>query len=385
MAKLKIIEVQVHLVSRPARSPFTTARQLAVGQTDVPVRTHVLVEIRTDGGWTGFGEGATDPLWPQGMTPAELARLIMDTVVPVLRGRDPADLERLIPDLERAAGNPFAVAAADMALWDVVGRARGQSVVALLGGAARARMPLHLPIGIKSPDEVTEDVRQAVEAGYQDFKLKVGGPDADAEAASVAAVRATAGPEARIRLDANQAWTPAEAVRRLHGLKRHGIRLVEQPVVAEDLAGMREVRRATGIPVMADESCFDARDVARLAEAEAADAVNIKLMKCGGLWRAREVAAAAAAAGLEGFMGSMLEMEIGASASLQFALSQAMVIHPTGILHPTTARPLADPPWRTDGPFAVLAPTVHGLGAEPRFEPGDRVMADGLERPAEPS
>ncbi len=363
---MRIAEVRVKPVRRPVGVGVMTAVDAGVA-AGAQWREHLLVEIETTDGVIGYGEAAPDPRWPRGLNREAIAAIITTEYCPLLLGRDPRALGTLIPALERAAAEtPFALAPVDMALWDVWGRAEGRAVCDLLGGAVRERVALHHTIGIKPADAVADEVRRAGAAGYLDFKLKVGGADFDGEMAAMAAIRATAGPRARIRVDANQGWTPGEAVRCVRALNRHGLHLVEQPVAHGDIAGLRHVRRRGGVPVMADESVFSPADVFRLAAAEAVDVINIKLMKTGGLWRARQVAAVAEAAGLEGFMGSMFEMEVGAAAALHFAMSQAIICHPTGILHRLHAEPLADPAWDIADAHAKLHEGIKGLGVTPR-------------------
>ncbi|MGR7000423.1 GNAT family N-acetyltransferase [Yinghuangia aomiensis] len=188
---------------------------------------------------------------------------------------------------------------------------------ALLGNAA-APVRSDLTVSVDSPSAMAAAAREAVAEGFDTLKLKLADPEADVQ--RVAAVHAALGGGDRatvLRVDANQAWSPAEAVRVLDGIAALGIdlELVEQPVRADDIAGLAAVRRGSPWPVLADESVFTAEDVRRVADASAADLVNLKLLKCGGLGPARDVVAACAETGLGLVIGCMLEPAEGVAAA----------------------------------------------------------------------
>lgn len=374
---MRIADVRVTQSSvRPAQSYVTSIDARLDGGPRGRTRDRVLVEIETDDGVVGYGTCAPDPTWPRGLNAQAVAAIIEHEYRPLLVGRDPRPLGAIVPMLERAAVDvPFALAAIDLALWDVAGKAQGRSVADLLGGRVRDSVRLHHPIGMQPVDAVAVETREAIEAGYLDFKLKVGGPDFDAELAAVETVRRLGGDRARIRVDANQGWSAEEAIGRIEALNEHRLVLVEQPVPYWDLDGMRHVRRTTGVPILADESCFGPADVVRIARAEAADVVNVKLMKCGGLWNARKMTAVAEAAGLTCFVGGMAEeSEVAVAAGFHLAVTQEIVRHPTGILSGLTERPPSEPPWEIRGARAYPRERVIGLGADP--DPAARARPD---------
>lgn len=366
---MKIVDVRVNPLSVPIARPYTTALEAGAGWEGDALH-QLLVEVESDHGLVGYGECAPDPRWPRGLNTAAVAAIIEREYRPLLLGRDPRSLGAIIPLLEKAAADtPFAVAPIDLALWDLAGKAQGRSVFDLLGGQVREFVPLQRPIGIKAVDEVAADAHDALAGGYQDFKLKVGGPDFDVELAAVRTIREIVGDRPRIRVDANQGWSAGEAVRRIRELDEYRLDLVEQPVPYWDLVGMRDVRRMTGVPIMADESCFSPADVAQIARMRAADVVNVKLMKCGGLWNARKVAAVAEAAGLTCFVGAMAqETEVAAAAGFHLALSQEIVRCPTGTACMKTAQPVAEPPWEVRSARAYPKQDIVGLGADPEPE-----------------
>jgi len=160
-----------------------------------------------------------------------------------------------------------------------------------------------------------------VAEGFDALKLKVGlDPEEDLE--RVRLVREAAGPRTRLRLDANQGWTVKQALAMIERLARYDIELVEQPVAYHDLEGLAEVTRRSPVPIMSDESAFDARDVLRLLRLRAVDMVNIKIMKCGGIHEALKINALCEAAGVECMLGCMIEetnIGVAAAASVMAA------------------------------------------------------------------
>jgi L-alanine-DL-glutamate epimerase-like enolase superfamily enzyme len=155
------------------------------------------------------------------------------------------------------------------------------------------------------------------------LKLKVG-TDAETDLSRVRRVREAVGPDVRIRLDANQGWTPREAVRVIRGIEDAGldVELVEQPVAGPDLDGLAWVSDRVGVPILADEAVYGVRDLVEVIRRRAADMVNVKLAKCGGLGPARTLLELAAAHGMGTVVGSMMETQvgIGAAASLVAAV-----------------------------------------------------------------
>jgi L-alanine-DL-glutamate epimerase-like enolase superfamily enzyme len=172
------------------------------------------------------------------------------------------------------------------------------------------------------------DARSFYDLGIRELKLKVGGNTED-DIQRILAVRETVGSEAVLRLDANQGWTPKQAVHVVNSVQRKGANLdfVEQPVVAHDLKGMHYVKQRLGIPVVADESVFSPVDVLRLIENDAADGINIKLAKCGGIAPAVKIAAIAEAAGLFCMIGCMMESHAGLTAAAHFGSAIRNVIY----------------------------------------------------------
>jgi L-alanine-DL-glutamate epimerase-like enolase superfamily enzyme len=360
-----VTAVEAVPVSVPVETAYETS--LSVDSDGPGTYDHVVVRVETDAGVTGVGEIAPTPYWPHGLTQSACAALVDETLAPVVEGRPVHRIRRHVDRLERElSGEPFPLYGVDIALHDALGRLRDVPAYDLLGGPADGdpTIDLHYSIGIKAPDEVADEAAEAAEAGFTAFKVKVGGPDFAAERAAIAAI-AERVPEAAIRVDANQGWTPPEATRRIPALDEAagGLVLVEQPVAYDDLDGLARVCAAVDVPILADEACFSPRDVASLARRDACDAVNIKLGKTGGLARARDVATVATAHGMPCFVGSMLELGVGTAANAQFAAASPAVAYPTGTLNVHAEHTLVAERerWTPDGSTFRL-PDAPGLG-----------------------
>ena len=216
------------------------------------------------------------------------------------------DLRALDPAASRGTGEPAAVAAVDMALWDLLGRRRGLSVGDLLEVPPGPTPPTSFTIGLDSPEAVARRVREA--GDYEVLKIKLGG---DEDRAVLEAVRDVT--DRPVRVDANEGWTLETAAARLEWLAAMGVELVEQPLPAGRLEESRELRRRSPLPIVADEDVHQAADVARLAGAF--DGINVKLMKCGGLEEARRMIAAARAHGMRVMLGCMIESSLAVTAA----------------------------------------------------------------------
>ena len=274
-------------LSIPFREPFATASGV------VAARDVLLLRLEDDG-VAGFGEAA--PFEPYDGVPLErVAEALLNE------------------DLEAGDAPPQARAAEEMARLDLAARSQGRA----LGdpGAEAIAVNHTLPAG--PPEEIAAAAGRAARAGYSCFKLKVGLPD-DAE--RVAAVRGAIGSWPALRVDANGAWTVEEAIERVPEIAAHDIELFEQP--CQTLAELAEVRRALGVPIAADESVATPADVEAAVEAEACDAVNVKLAASGGFTAARETLRAATANGLEPYLSSTLDGPWGIAAALQLAASE---------------------------------------------------------------
>lgn len=269
----------------------------------------VVVRVLDADGVEGFGEAAPRP-YVTGETPADVVEHLARVLWPAVRGatlpelRSPADLdavERLVPDGGPAAGRHHAARAAlELALVDWALQRRGASVATLLP-PLRSQVVYGGVITAESPERAARQARWARLAGLRQVKVKVGVGD---DVARVEAVRDVLGPDVTIRADANGAWTPAEARAAVTRLAGCGVASVEQPIPPGSPEVLARLRAECPLPLVADESVVTPADVEALIAANAADAVNVRVSKCGGFARSVAIARRAAAAGLEVHVGS---------------------------------------------------------------------------------
>lgn len=281
----------------------------------------LLVKIHTDEGLIGLGEASCTPRW-SGEDQVTAAHFINTYFAPALLGQDPTRIDELTRSaFAPVAGNAFTKAAVEMALWDLAGKAAGKPVYELLGGRVRDEVATKWSVSGQAPETAAAIARWALERGFKRLKVKVGlGPDDDV--ARVAAVRAVVGPGFKIGVDANGGWgDQATAIAAIARLKPLGIAFVEQPVWAGDPAEMAEVRRAAGLPIVADESLYSLADARQLARAGACDVFSIYIGKAGGIGPARAIADFALSQGIACTIGSNLELGVGSAAMIHLGLA----------------------------------------------------------------
>jgi len=283
-----------------------------------PILEYVLVHIETDEGLIGLGEAPAD-IGFFGQTLEAIQIAIDDYLGPQLVGREPFDIEALMDHIDYRE-NSCAKSGIDLALHDLVAKARGISVAELLGGEQRSRIPVAIEIAGGSPDDMANECIKYMKMNVRAFKPKIGSiPEKDAE--RLRAIRDAVGPDVSLRADANRGYSAAEAIQLCELAEKHdvGLELLEQPCEAWDLPGMAEVRRTVNIPIEADESCFGPHDAEAVVRAEAADVLNIKIGKAGGLCNAMKIADIAENAGLECVLGTGFGTGVKIAAKLQLA------------------------------------------------------------------
>ena len=316
---MKITDVRIGKISVPLRVPFKTALRTVNSVEDV------IVEIHTDTGAVGYGEAPPTGA-VTGDTTGAIIGALKDHIIKTIAGRDVDEFEDLLQAVQKCVvKNTSAKAAVDMALWDLYGQLYKIPVYKMMGGA-RKSIVTDITISVNDPEEMARDAVNAIERGYDCLKVKVGANPA-LDVARLEAVRKAVGPDTCIRIDANQAWSPKEAVRILNNMQEKGldIEFVEQPVKAHDFEGMKYVTERSYVPVLADESVFSPEDAMKIMQMGAADLVNIKLMKCGGLYYALKIASAAEVYGVECMIGCMLEAKVSVNAAVHLACAKNII------------------------------------------------------------
>jgi o-succinylbenzoate synthase len=320
-------------LSVPLHTPFVTALRRTT-TTDT-----VVVRVTDTDGTIGWGEAPQ--VWQvTGESLASATACLEEMLAPVVVDRDADDWAEVLASLQGAVARNFgAKAALDAAIRDLMARRVGLTLPEFLAtdrtgtstGTGSDAYPTALRTDVTLSAGAPEDLAAAAVArvadGFRTLKMKVG-TDAATDVARVRAVREAVGPDVTIRLDANQGWTPDEAITVIRALEVAdlGVELVEQPVRGEDVEGLAHVRSHVGLPVMADEALYSLVDLDRILGLGAADLVNVKLAKCGSLGVALEQLRRATDAGLGTMVGSMMETAIGVGAVAAVAAAHASTV-----------------------------------------------------------
>jgi o-succinylbenzoate synthase len=349
------MKITTQLVSAPLHTPFVTALRTATHAESL------LVSI-TDDSFTGWGEAPQ--VWKvTGESLAGAQACVEGPIATALNGLGPDDLTEALRRVQGAAQANFgAKAAVDVALHDLAARRLGLSLHGFLGSTvASVRTDVTLSAG--DPESLVAAGLARIADGFDVLKVKVGTGGGTADFERVRRIREAIGPDPRLRLDANQGWSRRDAVTAIRAMEDAGcdIELVEQPVPAPDLEGMAWISDRVSTPILADESVYGVRDLVAVIRHGAADLVNVKLAKCGGLGPARTLLELAREHGLGSIVGTMMESHVGVGAAAALVAA-----------YPTTAVNDLDAAWwlkespvaggiRYEGSLIHL-PTTPGLG-----------------------
>lgn len=310
---MKISKINLYRYDIPLKAP------IAISLGSIEHARNILVEIQTDEGTTGWGEGS--PFWmivgetqASGLAAAQdMARLLLN--------RDPLDIEGCLNTLTRyLPGHPTTRSAFDMALYDLAAKVARMPLYQFLGGSKRP-LVTDETIYINTPERMVADARRIQANGAEAIKVKLGTNTRD-DVARIEAIRNAIGSRTPIRTDANQGWDVVTALAILRGIAPYNVQYCEQPVNRHDITGLRHLRQHSPVPIMADESLFDAVDAIRLVRDEAVDYFNIKLSKSGGIFDALRINAIAEAAGIPCMLGCMSESRLGLTANAHFAAAR---------------------------------------------------------------
>jgi muconate cycloisomerase len=325
MTEAPIATIELRHIALPTRREHKWT-----GLTE-PIGGYVLVKMTDAAGAVGWGEAPALKDWGGefgryfGESPGTTIEVITRHLAPAVAGSLPGEIAELHARMDHAIkGYPYAKAAVEFAAYDLAGRQCGLPVHRLLGGPVRRRIPVTHSIGIIGFEEAEREVAQVAAEGIRTIKIKVGvDPDRDVE--MVRRIRETVGAGIALCVDANQGYrTPGEAIRTFRRMERFDLIYFEQPV--EGIERLAEVARAIDVPVMADESAWNAHDVLQIAERRAAQIVSLYTTKPGGLYRAMEAAAVARAAGIICNVNGSVETGVGNLANLVLAATAPAVV-----------------------------------------------------------
>jgi L-alanine-DL-glutamate epimerase-like enolase superfamily enzyme len=310
---MKITRLELFHISIPFAKPYKLSKVYGTLHN-----AHaVIFKVHTDEGIVGLGEA--DPLNPfTEETPASVMVVAKETLAPHLLGQDPMQVGILELTLDHAVlGNLIARGAVNMALYDIMGKAKNLPVHTLLGGLKHPKLPILDALGSGTPEEDLAIIEEKMAQGFRSFMLKMGVLPISVEIERMISVRKRYGDQVTILVDVNQGWEIAQTREFIDGIKGYLPDLIEQPVRRWDIEGLKRIRELSPCPLSADESLSTIRDAATLIRERAVDAFTIKVSKNGGLDKSRQIALVADAFGLKCLMNSMLEFGITQAASLQ--------------------------------------------------------------------
>lgn len=299
------------------KKPYTIAYET------VDKTSNMVCKIITDQNIIGAGVAAPDPE-VTGESIKTVENVCINIIEPFIKGKDPLRLAKIITELKpNLQQHPSALAMIDMALYDILGKKAGLPVYKILGGY-RTRVITSITVGILPIDETLKSCKTFIKDGFKAIKIK-GGINLDEDIEKILKIRELVGKNIALRFDANQGYTVEQSKRFVEETRKAKLELIEQPTPRNELELLGKVTSSVPIPVMADESLMNLRDVFKLARRELVDTVNIKLMKVGGIFEALHINSVAKAANLEAMIGCMDEAALGIAAGLHFALARPNV------------------------------------------------------------
>lgn len=317
---MRISSVAIFTAELPLAQPFEHASSGRIERLE-----EVVVKVATTAGAEGWAEVRGNAPYVTGESQGRVVATLVDTLVPRLMltpETSPAEIGRLLDAI--VPGNVTAKAALETALHDAWAREVGMPLAQLLGAGAMRGVKVHATLPFCPPEEAVQRASVYLDHGIRTIKVRVGLRPFDRDLARIEAVaeavaRHPAGAEARLATDTNQGWSVKEAVRALRRLEGFDLLWAEQPVPGHDLAGLREVREGSLMPIIADESCGTPEDLLRIIAMRAADGVHLKLVKAGGVRRLLAMTAIAEAAGVPYLVGQMDEGTLATAAALHCA------------------------------------------------------------------
>lgn len=316
---MKIIDIDVSEITIPLRKCFITSLRT------VEVINDVIVKIYLDNGLIGYGEASPNP-FVTGETKESIKATILNYIRPSIIGKEINNITGIMHSIHSSIiKNTSAKAAIDIAIYDLYSQTLNCPLYKILGGY-REQIETDITISVNEVDEMVIDSLDAISRGYQILKIKLG-LDVKKDFNRISEIRKSIGNDIKIRIDANQGWTVKEAIRIITKMEdmNFNIELVEQPVHYQDIQGMVTVTKHVQTPILADECIFDPIDALKVIQNRAADLINIKLMKSGGLYNAIKICTIAEIYGVECMIGCMLEGKISLAAAAHLAAAKSII------------------------------------------------------------
>lgn len=319
---LKIERVEVFGVAMPLVGEYKNA------YLSKSIVKSAVVRITASGGAVGYGNIDPTPGYSKESIDDSL-RMLETRLAGLVMGMDPTNVHRVLARIEPAVdGYLDAKAAIEMACVDLSARVAGMPVYTYLGGAVKDSLQFNAWIGILPPDAAAKETLQWKTQGFRSAKVKVGG-NIEADRDRVKAIREAVGADFNLRIDANAGYDADTSIKLARMVAPFNLQLFEQPVPADDVAGMARVRKAAnavGVPIMADESVLDHASLINIIRLDAADIVKVKVMKQGGFLNTRRMIATAEAAGIRCVVGHGFGLGVNTMCEIMLAATSANVI-----------------------------------------------------------
>ncbi len=307
---MKIADIQFE------KQTFQFAKPVRVAFGEIGEVETLFVKIITDEGITGYGEAAPLPF----VTGDDL-----DTVYAIgmkmrkaLLGQDPVGIAGIHRTMDQMYhGNGAIKCAIDLACYDIAAKAANMPLYRFLGADCN-KVHSDVTIGMDTPEQMAKEAKEWVSEGFSILKVKLG-ENIDLDYQRMKAIRDAVGDDVALRIDANQGWSVKDSITIIPQLETLGVGIIEQPVAEWDYEGLKEIKNRVNLPIAADESCHSPMDAAKLAGMRAVDYINIKLMKCGGIYPALKINAVAESFGIGCMIGCMGESSLANMAGMHLA------------------------------------------------------------------
>lgn len=365
--KLIITQVELYKLFIPLKEPFITS----LGRDDHA--TSVIVIIRTDKGISGFGE--CSPYMPINGESMDTCFIVGQYFAKIFKTKNALAIEERIAEMDKIIyGNTSIKSAFDMALYDIASQNAGVPLYKFLGGTNNKTIVTDYTVSIGEIEKMAADAVKIKNEGYPFIKVKLG-KNGKTDVQRMKAIREAVGNKIPLRIDANQGWNVDEAIETLRALGEFDIEHCEEPIPRWDFMNLPKVKKASPIPIMADESCGDEHDAERLIAIDACDYFNIKLGKAGGIFKALKIVELAKRAnlpdrqvGIHLQVGAFMESRLAMTAFAHFALCSPLIVH----YDFDTALMFSEDPvsggiiYEKNG--VIKVPEVVGLGAEIKKE-----------------
>lgn len=318
-ASLTISKIELFSLSVPLSEPFV----ISLGP--IYHAENVVVVIHTKEGITGWGE--CSPFMSINGENAETGLLVGTYFEKAWLGKNALDIEQRIVELDAIIyANNSIKSAFDMALYDIAAKNAEQPLYQFLGGRKDKIITTDYTVSVGNIEKMVADALQIQQKGFPVIKVKLGkGGKEDVE--RIKAIRQAIGAELPLRIDANQGWSPQEAIDTLRALERYHIQHCEEPIARWNYMTLPEIKKASPIPIMSDESCGDPHDLKRLIQLKACDSINIKLGKSGGIFKALQMIRLAEAANMKIQLGAFMESRLAMTTFVHLAFCSPNIIY----------------------------------------------------------